>query len=285
MTPPLTHRPKSPSPNIGGYRYFFNGQEADNEVFGEVANYTAEFWQYDSRLGRRWNIDPVFKAYESPYACFAGNPIWHIDPKGKKWETVQDKKKADELKSKANETIKTNNQLIKNIEKRIDKLTNKDKEKYGNEISKLSDIKNELQTQNQLLQEGINDLEKMGRDCQVFAFKKNKEGSESGVKLEWKGIPFVPVISIEYDSDPLAWHEKTHVGDWMRNPFLWSFDRNGYLGIKMNASFLSLIIYDYMEIHAYRSQYAYEYLGDYFVGVKKISDINHEWLYREIYQK
>ncbi len=26
------------SPNIGGYRYFFNGQEGDNEVFGEVAN-------------------------------------------------------------------------------------------------------------------------------------------------------------------------------------------------------------------------------------------------------
>ena len=63
------------STNSGGYRYFFNGQEDDNEVFGEVANYTAEFWQYDSRLGRRWNIDPVFKAYESPYACFAGNPI------------------------------------------------------------------------------------------------------------------------------------------------------------------------------------------------------------------
>ena len=68
--------------NIGGYRYFFNGQEADNEVFGEVANYSAEFWQYDSRLGRRWNVDPIFKEYESPYACFAGNPVWFADPKG-----------------------------------------------------------------------------------------------------------------------------------------------------------------------------------------------------------
>ena len=51
MNSTLTYRQKTPDTNIGGYRYFFNGQEADNEVFGEVANYTAEFWQYDSRLG------------------------------------------------------------------------------------------------------------------------------------------------------------------------------------------------------------------------------------------
>ena len=51
MNPPLTYRPKSPGPNTGGYRYFFNGQEGDNEVFGEVANYTAEFWQYDTCIG------------------------------------------------------------------------------------------------------------------------------------------------------------------------------------------------------------------------------------------
>jgi hypothetical protein len=66
----------------GGYRYFFNGQEADNEVLGEGASLTAEFWQYDTRLGRRWNVDPVFKEYESPYACFAGNPVWFADPNG-----------------------------------------------------------------------------------------------------------------------------------------------------------------------------------------------------------
>ncbi|MCR4858676.1 MAG: hypothetical protein K5890_10850 [Bacteroidales bacterium] len=68
---------------MGGYRYFFNGQEADNEVLGEGVSLTAEFWQYDSRLGRRWNVDPVFKEYESPYACFAGNPVWFADPRGR----------------------------------------------------------------------------------------------------------------------------------------------------------------------------------------------------------
>lgn len=56
--------------------------EKDDEVYGKVNSYTAEFWQYDSRLGRRWNIDPVVKYHESPYATFANNPIWFIDPSG-----------------------------------------------------------------------------------------------------------------------------------------------------------------------------------------------------------
>jgi len=38
MNPTLTYSPKFTSPNIGEYRYFFNGQEGDNEVFEEVAN-------------------------------------------------------------------------------------------------------------------------------------------------------------------------------------------------------------------------------------------------------
>jgi RHS repeat-associated protein len=66
-----------------GYRYGFNGQEMDNEVNGSASSsYTAEYWQYDSRLGRRWNQDPVAKEHESPYATFANNPINFIDPLG-----------------------------------------------------------------------------------------------------------------------------------------------------------------------------------------------------------
>lgn len=64
------------------YKYGFNGMEKDDEVSGEGNSYTAEYWQYDSRLGRRWNIDPVVKTHESPYATFANNPIWFVDPSG-----------------------------------------------------------------------------------------------------------------------------------------------------------------------------------------------------------
>lgn len=68
--------------NSGEYRYGFNGMEMDKEVSGEGNLYTAQFWQYDSRLGRRWNLDPVIKEHESPYAAFANNPISFIDPNG-----------------------------------------------------------------------------------------------------------------------------------------------------------------------------------------------------------
>ncbi len=64
------------------YRYGFQGQEKDDEIAGSGNSYTAEFWQYDSRLGRRWNTDPIVKPHESPYATFANNPIWFVDPLG-----------------------------------------------------------------------------------------------------------------------------------------------------------------------------------------------------------
>ena len=43
---------------------------------------TAEFWQYDARLGRRFNQDPKPNPSISYYACFANNPIWYNDPHG-----------------------------------------------------------------------------------------------------------------------------------------------------------------------------------------------------------
>jgi RHS repeat-associated protein len=64
------------------YRYGFNGQEKDDEVAGAGNSYTAMFWQYDSRLGRRWNLDPKPNSSVSQYAAFANNPIWFSDPLG-----------------------------------------------------------------------------------------------------------------------------------------------------------------------------------------------------------
>jgi RHS repeat-associated protein len=64
------------------YPYGFGGQMQDKEISGEGNSYTAEFWQYDPRLGRRWNIDPVDQVSVSNYAAFANNPILLNDPKG-----------------------------------------------------------------------------------------------------------------------------------------------------------------------------------------------------------
>ncbi|MBO9151154.1 RHS repeat domain-containing protein [Chitinophaga sp. GCM10012297] len=64
------------------YRYGFNGQEKADDLNGDGNVYTAEFWEYDSRIGRRWNIDPVFKEWESPYAAFSNSPIDRVDVNG-----------------------------------------------------------------------------------------------------------------------------------------------------------------------------------------------------------
>jgi hypothetical protein len=68
--------------NGGTYRYGFNGQEKSTELNGDGNSTTAEFWQYDARLGRRWNTDPKPITGISSYAAFLNNPIYFNDPLG-----------------------------------------------------------------------------------------------------------------------------------------------------------------------------------------------------------
>ena len=62
------------------YRYGMNGQNKDNEVFEGFTS--ADFWGYDSRLGRRWEVDPISYPWQSPYTCFNNNPVFFSDPLG-----------------------------------------------------------------------------------------------------------------------------------------------------------------------------------------------------------
>ena len=61
------------------YRFGYGKQEKDNDIIEGL--YTAEYWQYDSRLGRRWNIDPMSDKYpwQSPYSAFNNSPIIYTD--------------------------------------------------------------------------------------------------------------------------------------------------------------------------------------------------------------
>ena len=68
---------------ISKYRYSINGQEKSDELNENLT--TALYWEYDSRIVRRWNVDPVVKEFESPYATFGGNPVLMIDPLGLDW--------------------------------------------------------------------------------------------------------------------------------------------------------------------------------------------------------
>lgn len=56
---------------------------------------TAKFWQYDSRLGKRWNLDPVPQISISDYAVFANNPIYFNDPLGDIFDVANEQSKKD----------------------------------------------------------------------------------------------------------------------------------------------------------------------------------------------
>jgi hypothetical protein len=73
---------RSYSQSNSNYRYGFNGQEKSDEIAAGLT--TAMFWEYDSRIGRRWNVDPKPTVAESPYLCFKGNPILLSDLNGDK---------------------------------------------------------------------------------------------------------------------------------------------------------------------------------------------------------
>lgn len=61
--------------NQEGYRFGFNGQECDSEVSGTGNTNTALYGSFDTRLGRRWNIDPKPNPSISYYVVFANSPI------------------------------------------------------------------------------------------------------------------------------------------------------------------------------------------------------------------
>lgn len=77
------------------YRFGFNGQEKDINI--QTDHYTAEYWEYDSRIVRRWNVDPVPKSMVSPYMVLGDNPINNVDPLGNDWYHKNGDKNKDNL--------------------------------------------------------------------------------------------------------------------------------------------------------------------------------------------
>jgi len=64
------------------YKFGFNGQEHDSEIKGWQNMTHAQFWEYDPRIGKRWNLDPRPTVGISEYAAFNNNPIIYSDPYG-----------------------------------------------------------------------------------------------------------------------------------------------------------------------------------------------------------
>jgi hypothetical protein len=135
------------------YRYGFNTQEKDDELAGDNNSYTAEFWQYDGRLGRRFNLDPKPNPSNSDYSCLGNNPIWFSDYLGDSikirykentgFKRIFEKSKYYTFKNDGTDKeFKSNSKYLKNTINAIAKIIENDK----NYICKIiSDEKQHIQ--------------------------------------------------------------------------------------------------------------------------------------------
>ena len=116
--------------NSSSYRLGFNGMEKDDEITGVTgSHYTAEFWEYDSRTGRRWNVDPMVYPWQSSYAAFNNNPIVFSDPLG----LFGSRKEAREYKQENNVKgrIQKGEDGVFAINNRVDGISTFNDEEFG----------------------------------------------------------------------------------------------------------------------------------------------------------
>jgi len=74
--------------DAGGYRVGYQGQEKDDEIFGSTGLFiNFKYRGYDSRIGRFWSVDPLFRKYphNSTYAFAENRVIDGIELEGLEW--------------------------------------------------------------------------------------------------------------------------------------------------------------------------------------------------------
>ncbi len=254
------------------YRYGFNGMEKDDEVAGNGNNYTAEFWQYDSRLGRRWNIDPVVKHHESPYAAFANNPIWFIDPSGADTTFFQ---KDGSYDSQAKKDFDDTYSTIKNKINEFELAINEAKEVL---IQKLEGLKNARREMREYTQLTIaqNNWKRLERDfdliiasdvCVVYSSLRGN------IEKRYDGLTYVPSdgfntetgkivkihVFVAAGRKDIVVHENRHVGQRLIDFKLSKIERE-------RESFLYQNIFDPKAINNFIQQMYYEEYNNKSIG-------------------
>ena len=73
------------------YHYGVNGQEKMEEIDPKGNHNTSEFWEYDTRIRRRWNLDSRPRVGVSDYSLLNNSPITNVDPNGDCFRTILSK--------------------------------------------------------------------------------------------------------------------------------------------------------------------------------------------------
>lgn len=120
---------------VSSYGFGFNGMEKDNEVKGAGNEYSADYRQYDPRLGRWTTVDQAtsWLPHLSPYNGMNNNPILWVDPEGL-WHRETKGKGSN----KSEHLVADSKDDLKSLDKYFDKRRNRNRytEDQKNEIRK-----------------------------------------------------------------------------------------------------------------------------------------------------
>ncbi|MGD1846910.1 MAG: hypothetical protein ACFB10_16090 [Salibacteraceae bacterium] len=270
---------------VNDYRYAFNGQEKDDEIAGLGNSNTATFWQYDSRLGRRWNLDPKPNSSISSYATFANNPIRFADPLG---DTIKGNDAAmakyEAFKQDLLGKITNTQELLDRAQVSLKGAMNKKEAREANR--NISSLTHRLSVYNAAQSE----LSVLENSTQVYLLTlSNDVGSAKGGFIKYKpskrieGVLYEDVLQVNINlsaGNPFAKmaHEFKHA--YQFDSYQITFDQSN------TPAFDYLNVAD--EVEAYRRQWFFEPLQNPDkTPVLSYSLINREWVLNrsEVYQK
>jgi hypothetical protein len=150
------------------YRYSINGQEVESELNKNIT--TALYWEYDSRIGIRWNLDPIQKVNESPYITFANNPVWFKDPFGNDTTKYYGNDRAL-LMTIGNGKVGYNRAMV--IKDNKVQAVKKYAAKYSNILNSGKPIKNTADIDNSFIDQGYGDVYDLKSFSQFYETYKN----------------------------------------------------------------------------------------------------------------
>lgn len=204
------------------YRFGFNTQEKLDEISGSGTHNTALYWEYDTRLSRRWNLDPKPTASETQYSSMRGNPIWFKDFLG---DVVTGDKNGKELYDKGRQKIKNN---INSITNKIAEITNKSSSGLSNNdqrrITRLTEKLDAFRSADA-------ELDKMEQSEYLFNITTSGSSSNQDVEGETKthGVRAFDV-QIYNGSIGTLFHELKHGSQFLEGKL--AFDLKTGVGLK-----------------------------------------------------
>jgi hypothetical protein len=186
------------------YRFAFNGQEKDDEVSGAGNTMTATFWEYDVRLGRRFNLDPKPNEWESHYAVMGDNPICYNDIFGDKWKKEKDCETAKRLDGKLDKKKNGYGKLSDKYNKKADRAARNGNSENENKWRAMAD---EYYKGKVTMSESQRHIKAMETSSIVFTFEDIGDSEKSITYMESDNTV---VMQINGENDAIAIHEIEH---------------------------------------------------------------------------